>query len=109
MKQFEIDIKPLRLSEAYQGRRFKTAKYKKWQQDVSLLVGKNTPLKGKLSLIAEFYIENDKMSDIDNFFKATLDTLKDCGVIEDDRFIYELHAYKYHSKKEFIRITIAEI
>jgi Holliday junction resolvase RusA-like endonuclease len=109
MKQLEIGIRPLRLSEAYQGRRFKTKAYKKWQKDFALLVGRQIPIKGKLSLIAEFYIKNDKMSDLDNFGKALLDTLKDCGVIEDDRFIYEMIFYKYHSKNEKIRITITNI
>ena len=109
MKQIEIAISPLRISKAYQGRRFKTPEYKKWQQDFKLLVGKQTPLKGQLSLIAEFYIKNDKMSDIDNFFKSLLDTLKDTNIIEDDRYIYELHAYKYQSDEEKIRITITNI
>jgi len=109
MKQIEIKIAPLRLSKAYQGRRFKTQEYKNWQKEFHVLAGKHTPLKGKLSLIAEFYIKNDKMSDIDNFLKATLDTMKDAGIIEDDRFIYELHAYKYKSTKEFIRLTLSEI
>jgi Holliday junction resolvase RusA-like endonuclease len=109
VKQIEIQISPLRLSKAYQGRRFKTSEYKKWQGDFARLVGKQTPLTGQLALTVEFYIKNDKMSDIDNFFKATLDTMKDTNIIEDDRFIYEIHAYKYHSEKEFIRITITNI
>jgi len=109
MKQIEVQIAPLRISKAYQGRRFKTKQYLAWQKDFHALVGKHKPIKGKLSLIAEFYIKNDKVSDIDNFFKATLDTMKDAGIIEDDRFIYELHAYKYKSDKEFIRLTISEI
>ena len=106
MKQIEVKISPLRLSKAYQGRRFKTNEYKKWQIDFARLVGKHTPICGKIALICEFYVKNDKMSDIDNFFKTLQDTLKDCGIIEDDRNIYELHAYKYHSENEFIRITI---
>jgi Holliday junction resolvase RusA-like endonuclease len=109
MKQIEIKISPLRVSKAWQGRRFKTAEYKKWQLNFSRLVGKHSPLRGKIALICEFYIKNDKMSDIDNFLKTLQDTLKDCGVIEDDRFIYELHCYKYHSEKEFIRITIENL
>ena len=109
MKQIEIEIKPLRISMAYKGRRFKTNEYKEWQNEFTLLIGKHSPICGKIALTAEFYIKNDKMSDIDNFFKTLLDTLKDTKVIEDDRFIYEIHSYKYHSKREFIRITIENL
>ena len=106
MKQIEIQLKPLAISKAYKGKRFKTSEYKKWQGDFAKLVGRQTPLTGQLALTVEFYIKNDKMSDIDNFFKATLDTMKEAKIIEDDRFIYEIHAYKYHSEKQFIRITL---
>jgi len=110
IKQIQIDIKPLTVSKAWQGRRFKTWEYKKWQRDFARLVGKQTPTSGKISLTAEFYIKNDKMSDIDNFFKSLNDTLKECNIIDDDRFIYEIHAYKYPSKnKEFIRVTLENI
>jgi len=75
----------------------------------SLVVGRHSPICGKIALICEFYVKNDKMADIDNYNKILLDSLKDNGVIEDDRFIYELHSYKYHSDKEFIRITITKV
>jgi len=109
MKQVQIPIKPLTISKAWQGRRFKTAEYKKWQQDFCNLVGKHEPIKGdRLSLTVEFYIKNDKTTDQDNFFKTLLDTLKMAGIIEDDRYIYEIHAYKYHSKDERINVVICE-
>jgi Holliday junction resolvase RusA-like endonuclease len=109
MKQIEIQLKPLAISKAYQGRRFKTSEYNKWQKDFIRLAGKQTPLKGQVSLIVEFYIKNDKMSDLDNFFKSLNDTMKEAEIIEDDRHIYEIHAYKYHSEREFIRITLQSL
>lgn len=109
MKQIEIQIKPLSVNNAWQGRRFKTKDYKEWQKEFTYLVGKQTPLKGAIEITLEFYIKNDKMSDIDNFLKTLLDTLKDTNIIEDDRKIQEIHAYKYHSEKEKIRITITNI
>lgn len=107
MKQIEIPIKPLSVNKAWQGRRFKTPDYKNWQKEFSYLVEKQTPLKGNIGITIEFYIKNDKMSDVDNFLKTLLDTLKDTNIIEDDRKIQEIHAYKYHSEDQKIRITIS--
>ncbi len=109
IKEIEIAIKPLRLSEAYKGRRFKTNTYTKWQRDFFFLVGNHEPMKGKISISVDFFIKNDKMSDIDNFFKSLLDTMKDAGIIEDDRNIYEIHARKHHSKNEFIKVILSNI
>ena len=109
LKQIEISIPPISINKAYQGRRFKTQICKDWQKEFGLLVGRHSPICGKIALICEFYVKNDKMADIDNYNKILLDSLKDNGVIEDDRFIYELHSYKYHSDKEFIRITITKV
>jgi Holliday junction resolvase RusA-like endonuclease len=109
MKQIEIPLKPLTVSKAWQGRRFKTKAYKDWQRDFCLLVGKQGVIKGCLSLTVELYLKNDKMSDIDNTLKVIQDSMTLAGIIEDDRFIYELHAYKYHSDNEFIRLTIQTV
>ena len=109
MQQVEVRLKPLAVSKAWQGRRFKTQAYKCWQRDFCLLVGKQKPIRGNLSLTLELYLKNDKMSDIDNTLKVIQDSMTLSGMIEDDRFIYELHAYKYHSDEEFIRITIDTI
>jgi Holliday junction resolvase RusA-like endonuclease len=109
VKQVEVKLKPLTVSKAWQGRRFKTNAYKSWQRDFCLLVGKQTPITGNLSLTLELYLKNDKMSDIDNTLKVIQDSMTLSGMIEDDRFIYEIHAYKYHSELEFIRITLNTI
>lgn len=109
MINIEINTSPLRISQAWQGKRFKTQTYKKWQTDVLRLLKPTKKLTGKLEMTVLFYIKNDKMSDIDNFFKTLQDTLVLAGVIEDDRHIYAIHAYKYHSKEESIKISIKEL
>lgn len=109
MKQVEVKLKPITVSKAWQGKRFKTKAYKDWQRDFCLLVGKQKPITGQLALTLEIYIKNEKMMDIDNTFKAIQDSMKLANMIEDDRFIYEIHAYKYHSEEEFIRITLSHI
>ncbi len=40
MKTILIDIKPLSVNEAWQGRRFKTGKYKKYEKDMLLCLPK---------------------------------------------------------------------
>lgn len=109
MKQLEVQLKPLTVSKAWQGRRFKTQAYKDWQRDFCLLVGKQTPITGNVALTLELYLKNDKMSDIDNTLKVIQDSMILANLIQDDRFIYEIHAYKYPSDTEFIRITLTNI
>jgi Holliday junction resolvase RusA-like endonuclease len=104
--QFVIDMKPLTVSKAWQGRRFKTPMYKKWETDVQYFIPRKK-YKGKVDVTIELFIKNDKMMDVDNVLKTLLDSMKKSGIYEDDRFIYALHVHKEHSKKEYIRVTIA--
>jgi Holliday junction resolvase RusA-like endonuclease len=95
----EIKIKPLSVNEAWQGKRFKTPKYKNYERDVLLMLPKITiPLKPfKVSLEYGF---SNKCSDIDNGIKPLLDILvKKYGF--DDRDIYEIDIKKMIVKKGF--------
>lgn len=104
--QFIIPLKPLPVSRAWQGRRFKTQAYKRWERDASIFVPKDT-LKGKVEVTVEMWLKHDKTTDVDNQMKSLLDTLTKCGVYEDDRMIYALHIHKYPATKdEQIRVTI---
>lgn len=110
MKQYRIDIKPITVNQCWQGRRFKTATYKKWRDDFGLIINNKEKEKShELSVILEFYIKHESTTDLDNLIKPTLDALKENGIIEDDRFIKSLEAYKYQSEEEFIRVTIAKL
>lgn len=105
----EVLLKPMTVNQCWQGRRFKTKNYLNWRLDFSDRIKKGTRIKGNMAVILEFYIKHDKTTDVDNLIKPVFDALKESGVIEDDRFIKEVHAYKYNSDKEFIRITIENI
>ena len=65
----EIKIKPLSVNEAWQGKRFKTQKYKDWI-DYSIIQLKSIPIpeSQKLTLIVIFGVSS-KASDIDNPLK----------------------------------------
>lgn len=109
MIQREINIKPLSVSRAWQGRRFKTPAYKDFEKEFFLLIGKPEVTKGDVEIVIEFYFKNDKMCDIDNCLKTTLDLIVKSGFIEDDRKIRHLDVYKYHSKNERINFVINKI
>jgi len=109
MKQLEIKLKPITVNQCWQGRRFKTPAYTNWRKSFSLLLKDKSQIKGELSVILEFYIKHASTTDTDNLIKPTLDALKEIGVIVDDKYITEIHAYKYKSDKEFIRITLDEV
>ena len=105
----EIKYKPLSINECFQGRRFKTPSYNKYQRDILLLLPKIlVPLKS-LKISFEFGLSN-KCNDIDNSIKPILDILcKKYGF--DDREIYELNVKKIIVSKgsEFIRFEITEL
>lgn len=95
----KIDIKPLSVNECWQGRRFKTEKYKWYELELISLLPDQVDITDKLSI--EFGIS--KLSDIDNPLKPFLDILqKKYGI--NDRDFNELTVKKNVVKKgqEFI-------
>ena len=101
-----IDIKPLSVNEAFQGRRFRTPKYKAFQKELLL---KLKPMKiegGKLSLSICFGFSS-KGSDIDNCVKQFTDCLSKKYGFNDNR-IYRLEVSKVIVPKgqEFIEFDI---
>lgn len=88
----KINIKPMSVNKAWQGRRFKTPAYKKYERDVLMMLPKITIPSGKLIVTYEFGFSN-KLADIDNPNKQLGDILaKKYGF--NDRDIYEMHTYK---------------
>ena len=101
----KIDIKPLSVNQAWQGRKFKTKAYKAFEKEMLILLPKlkkpiTTPI--KISLVFGF---SNKLSDIDNPIKMVLDILQKKYKF-NDRDIYELNIKKEITKKgnEFIKI-----
>ena len=102
----KINIKPLSVNQAWQGRRFKTKAYDKYIRDVMCLL---RPLKvsdGKLELEITFGLSN-RAADIDNPLKCFIDVLQKKYNF-DDKMIYRLIVNKDITKKgnEYIKFEI---
>lgn len=105
----KIQIKPLSVNDAWQGRRFKTPRYKKYERDLLSLLPKGVVTDKKLSIIIDFGFSSTA-SDIDNPLKPFLDILQKKYKINDKQ-IYSLIVKKSIVKKgnEFIKFEINEI
>jgi len=105
----EVKIKALSVNEAYRGRRFKTNKYKAFEQELwYLLPNKNIP-KGKLEIYYKFGLSS-KGSDYDNCIKAFQDILQKKYVFNDN-LIYKATIEKEDVKKgeEYIKFEIKKL
>ncbi len=92
-----IRIKPMSQNEAWQGRRFKSKIYKKYEVLVMGMLPKITVPAGKLRIDFEFGFSNPA-SDIDNPLKSVTDILqKKYGF--NDKNIYEMNLKKVIVKK----------
>ena len=101
-----VNIKPLSINEAFQGRRFKTKAYKKYERDMLKILPKLTVPEGELSLKLEFGL-SARSADIDNPIKCFVDCLQKAYGF-DDKMIYKLQVEKVIVKrgKEYIDFTI---
>ena len=97
-----VNIKPLSVNEVWQGKRFKTPAYSKYERDVLFMLPKIQVPNSELALTLRVGYSN-KASDIDNCVKPFIDILQKKYGFNDSQ-IYELHVYKYVVAKgsEFI-------
>lgn len=106
----KLNIKPLSINQAWQGRRYKTPKYKSFQKEMLLTLPKlKKSFKGDLSVSIKYGFSS-KLSDIDNPCKIVLDCL--CKKYKfDDRQIFELYQKKEIVKKgqEYIKFEIKSL
>ena len=102
-----VNIKPLSVNEAWQGRRFKTPKYKQYERDLLLILPKAVEIpEGLLVAHYEFGVSNSA-SDWDNGVKPFQDVLqKRYGF--DDRRIYRAIVDKVKVKKgqEYVKFRL---
>ena len=105
----KINIKPLTVNQAWQGRRFKTKQYKEYEKEMLLLLGSMHIPEGPLFLMMRVGLSN-KLSDIDNVAKPAIDILQKKYGFNDNR-IYKLQLIKEIVKKgeEFIHIEFHEM
>jgi Holliday junction resolvase RusA-like endonuclease len=105
----KINIKPLSINEAWQGRRFKSPKYKVYEANIMLLLPKIT-IPPKNWLIIYYVGYSNVQSDIDNFVKPFQDCLQKKYDI-NDRYIYAYIIEKHIVPKgeEYIQFEILHI
>ena len=105
----EINIKPLSINRAWQGRKYRTKDYKAYQKEVHYLLPDKEMIKGNIAVFLTFYLKNASQCDVDNFIKPLLDILKNKGYIEDDRKVYFVQATKIKDVKSKIKIGIVKL
>ena len=103
-----IDIKPLTVNQCWQGRRYKTDKYKKYESDVLSILPKYDIPDGPLCLCLEVGLSN-KLADVDNIAKPFIDILQKRYGFNDSR-IYMLVMVKQIVKKgsEYIDFELTD-
>ena len=93
-----INLKPLSVNEAWQGQRFKTDKYKKYEKDLLfILPNKKLTIKAPYNINILLFMSN-KRSDIDNPVKLIIDILQK-KYLFNDCDIYQLLITKTIVKK----------
>jgi len=104
-----VNIKPLSVNRAWQGKRFKTPAYRKYQDDVMMLLQPFDVPEGELEIYLKFGFSS-KNSDFDNPVKLFVDCLqKRYGF--NDKHIKRAIIEVDHVKKgnEFIEFNIKAI
>jgi Holliday junction resolvase RusA-like endonuclease len=107
-KKIKVKIKPLSINQAWQGRRFKSRSYIKYERDLLLLLPSIEIPQGEMSI--DFVIGySNKLSDIDNFLKPFQDILQKKYSFNDNR-IYKITIEKEIVKKgeEFISFQVCK-
>ena len=105
-----INIKPLSVNDAWQGKRFKTKKYKQFERDMMLMLPKmKIDFKAPLLIDVTFGFSNS-LSDIDNPLKPLLDCLQ-LKYGFNDRSIEQLNVKKKVVVKgsDYIEVKITEL
>lgn len=99
-----LNIKPLSVNEAWQGKRFKTDKYQKYERNLLFLLPKIKEIPKEIKLKFTFGFSNIQ-SDLDNPVKCLLDIMqKKYGF--NDANVWELTIKKAKVKKGYEYILI---
>ncbi len=103
-----INIKPLSINKAFQGKRYKTKEYLNFEKVIYWMLPKLSIPDGRLKITFIFGI--NKMNDLDNPAKLLIDILQKRYNFNDNR-IYELNITKIPVKigAEFFEFKIEEI
>src|SRR3990167_2241316 len=106
-----IKIHPLSVNKCWQGKRFKTKEYEKYELDLSRLLKKQEIIFGPVRVRLRFHLKELYRGDLDNLIKPLMDILVKKGYLEDDRKVlkYELEKVKAKTVDEYIEIVIEKI
>ena len=104
--KISVDVKPLSVNKAWQGRRFKTDDYLSYENEVYFLLPNGEHVAGMVEIWYTFYLKNHKATDTSNLIKLLEDIMVKKGLIEDDRYVYSFHAKKIPSGTHKIEIEI---
>lgn len=105
----KVQIKPLSVNEAWQGKRFKTPKYSKYERDLLFLLPKISLPLPPYRITFEFGLSS-KLADWDNPIKPTQDVMqKKYGF--NDKDIIEARVTKKLTKKgqEYFKFLIETV
>lgn len=107
-----INIKPISANEMWQGKKFKSPKYKAWREEFGYELLRTMDkhhrkeFDCKVAINLRIFCKNADRSDIDNFIKPILDALVENKILKDDRLVNELEVTKHKSEEEYIFLNI---
>ena len=104
-----VDLPPLSINKAWQGRRYKTKEYVNWLKDGLLLLPKRAMITEPVEVCLTFYMRHVNQADVDNPVKTCLDLMVKRGYLKDDVQVQSLHVYKEKAETEGIKIEIREL
>lgn len=104
----KLDLKPMSVNRAWQGRRFKSREYLRYISELTILLrqAQIQRMEGDVQITYRFFLKRFSTTDGDNLVKPLQDVLVQNGVIPDDRHILRYVIEKYPSKVDRIEIEI---
>ena len=102
----KVNIKPISVNAAFQGRRFKTKECKAYERALWYSLPRRGTVRGEVEVWFDFFLVNYARTDISNLVKVTEDIIVKKKFIEDDRKITKMHLTKHKADKDMMTITI---
>jgi Holliday junction resolvase RusA-like endonuclease len=101
-----IPIKPISINACFQGRRFRTKDFKKWQELVIHTLPKGIEKGEKIELAISVHLKSPLRSDLDNYAKPIIDCCVKRGLMKDDRYVFRIKLEKIKADKEGFEVNI---
>jgi len=95
----------------YQGRMLISQEGRAYREAVTALLMDRgvAPIKGKLVVEIEAWRPDNRVRDLDNLLKATLDSLTHAGIYNDDSQIVDLRIYWAVEKGGMLKVWLKEV